>query len=809
MAKKSPFWSSGFDLDLLKGDLQPWLDASFGPVVGVSNDAIKTFLLGIGLDHSESNRIAGSLADLAPSNPVFAALYSALVVGRTLTSYTAPLVNAISQRRVWEVNKQVLPTQGEWGALRAWFWRSGDKTQYDLLRREMGFSDKWDAVLRESAKRRFSPEEAAELLRRGQFDEDQYKQSLIEGGIEDELVADRFRHLSDNKITPTEALELNRRGNISSARLDNILGTWGYSDTDADAIKSLTLPTIDVGTVASLLNRNAISSESARVALMRLGFDGQTADNLSDLAEQRIDSSSAIELVRRRKVTDGEGTNLLRRLGFSSSSITTILSLQERLPDLSENYARSRRGQISGSQVKRNLEQLGYRGKALDDLTALRHARPNLFEARQAWFRGVIDDNSFDELLTEQGFNEQDAETVKAISPLQATPSDLIRFLVREVFTPDIRERFELDAEYPEEATPEFKKLGIPEDLAHRYWQAHWDLPAIGQVFEMVHRKVIGPEDLDTYLKAADVMGFWRPHLKAIQFNLLPRRSLSQLIRNELVDVNFVQRVHEEHGWKPEDARKMTENAFINADFAARNRVATDVRGALIRGEIDEQEARRMLLDDGLGANRISFAITEALIDRELRPRQQERQANEEEEKSAREATKADIIRGLRAGIIDRETTDSMLQALTFTAETSDFIIETELLQQAIKDQEFIADQVKRLYEKHLLDDNQARVKLTAAGLAPPEANRTVELWNIERNTEDQLSTIRDRKPSRTNLADFLKSGIISSEDWLSGMENLGYTDDAISHFFDEVLVETGSVDQLELDLDPYFLEGE
>ena len=86
-------------------------------------------------------------------------------------------------------------------------------------------------------------------------------------------------------------------------------------------------------------------------------------------------------------------------------------------------------------------------------------------------------------------------------------------------------------------------------------------------------------------------------------------------------------------------------------------------------------------------------------------------------------------------------------------------------------------------------------------GITAPEAIKTVQLWAVERDTQDELDAIRDRQPTRTNLKDWLKDNIITTAEWLQGMEDLGYDDLSISRFFDEIIIETGGGEQLALDV--------
>src|SRR5439155_13478403 len=89
-------------------------------------------------------------------------------------------------------------------------------------------------------------------------------------------------------------------------------------------------------------------------------------------------------------------------------------------------------------------------------------------------------------------------------------PSDLIRFAVREGFTPAIVTLYRYNDDFPVEIIPWMQKQGFTGDVgiprppgidsqgrplppgnatwADLHWWAHWELPSPTQGYEMVHR---------------------------------------------------------------------------------------------------------------------------------------------------------------------------------------------------------------------------------------------------------------------------------------------------------------------------------
>ncbi|MEM2990153.1 MAG: hypothetical protein QXQ02_03110, partial [Halobacteria archaeon] len=146
------------------------------------------------------------------------------------------------------------------------------------------------------------------------------------------------------------------------------------------------------------------------------------------------------------------------------------------------------RGLLSYEQTLNLLKEQGY------DNTHARNmidARLNLLSPTDlivAWRRGIIDENTLNTYLSYHQLNDEQIEVLKLVSEYFPTPSDLIRFAVREVYTPEIAEQYGLYQDIPPEYINEAYKAGLPEEQAKRYWAAHWELPSMTEGFAMLHR---------------------------------------------------------------------------------------------------------------------------------------------------------------------------------------------------------------------------------------------------------------------------------------------------------------------------------
>jgi len=169
------------------------------------------------------------------------------------------------------------------------------------------------------------------------------------------------------------------------------------------------------------------------------------------------------------------------------------------------------------------------------------------------WRRGHITENAVDDHLKHLGLQELDVQLFKKVTEYFPLPGDLVRFAVREVYTPSVVSKFGLMADIPTKYLEEAEKAGLVEEQARNFWAAHWQLPGINQGYEMLQRGEINREELEALFVAADIMPFWREPLLNISYNpFLIRMEVKGFFKasdpdtefeNELSDMAFKTRV--------------------------------------------------------------------------------------------------------------------------------------------------------------------------------------------------------------------------------------------------------------------------
>ncbi|GAI80365.1 unnamed protein product, partial [marine sediment metagenome] len=137
--------------------------------------------------------------------------------------------------------------------------------------------------------------------------------------------------------------------------------------------------------------------------------------------------------------------------------------------------------------------------------------------------------------------------------------ADIITMAVREAFTPDIARRFGQYEDLPSEYVEAVQKKGLSKEWAERYWAAHWSLPSPQQGFEMLHRGVIGIDDLNMLMRALDIMPFWRDKLTQIAYRPLSRVDVRRMFALGVLDVSGVRKAYTDIGYNDYNANLMTQ----------------------------------------------------------------------------------------------------------------------------------------------------------------------------------------------------------------------------------------------------------
>jgi len=273
----------------------------------------------------------------------------------------------------------------------------------------------------------------------------------------------------------------------------------------------------------------------------------------------------------------------------------------------------SHTGKLDEKTIDTNYASLGYNNAYKNVLFNYYKPKLSVTELLEAEKRIENLDINIDEELKAHGFNDKEISVLRELSYTYPSPTDFIRFAVRDVFVEDKEVKSALEAEFPEGIVEYAEKAGMRKDVLMWYWKAHWELPSPTQVYEMLHRlnpdvlkvrgdayKDMGLEldkletTLDTvkyYLKQADYDKRWRERLMAISYSPLTRVDLRRIYELGLIgDEELLARLME-LGYTKKDAELMVEFYKMFRREEVRLWTKTEIRNLLYYGLVNESEA--------------------------------------------------------------------------------------------------------------------------------------------------------------------------------------------------------------------------
>ena len=294
------------------------------------------------------------------------------------------------------------------------------------------------------------------------------------------------------------------------------------------------------------------------------------------------------------------------------------------------------------------LEEMARNGIAYERLPHLRDlARSflSLAELIDLRNRGEIEHEAFEQGLMRLGFVDSDFPLIDVlrfpIPPIQ----DQIRFVVRDVYDPQIVEEGGLDKNIPEQFIENAALVGISEYWAKLYWMSHFMLPSLGQAFEMYQRGVIQDKNvLRNLMKAQDIAPNWMEPLIEIAYNPITRVDIRRLYQDGLFGIEIPEdldeltllvqqsdpiatkaavagmiKAYQNVGYTPDDARRLTlftaRRYSQQGETEARNLSRTTIIKFYKEGLLTKDQATDRLLLLGYNENDAAGFISLATLD--------------------------------------------------------------------------------------------------------------------------------------------------------------------------------------------------
>lgn len=482
-----------------------------------------------------------------------------------------------------------------------------------------------------------------------------------------------------------------------------------------------------------------------------------------------------------------------------------------------------RRGLVTPEQHRETLQRHGFSAGAQSVWEGM---LPSLLDASALVAlrrRELIESPAFIEGMARLGIEEAHAEALYRLTEYVPPAQDVVRFAVREVYTPDVAERYGAFEDFPEAAMPDFLKAGVSRDQALKYWAAHWELPSINLAFEALHRDAetgVTEEDVRLLLRAHDVLPFWRDRLIALASQPFTRVDIRRMHKLGILDRDQVVRAYRDIGYNAERAEAMTRftedlNAGEDEEAAKpwRASLRTRALGLYQDGILSQTELTDALSVVGHSQAEIDFYLAESdfIIEgeraRDLRTGlrnlyvqgfwtagrvvQRLAEAGYEqatidaligqwdlakelrevtaEEREQRDLTRADILGAVGDDLLAVDEAMQALQDLGYDEREADLLVKREQLKAVQADRKRIEATVRGSYLAGKIDTASARQALGVAEVPAVRIESLLRLWEAEVEANAPTLTLAQVQAA-------MRKKIITRQEAATRIDRLGYS---------------------------------
>jgi len=261
-------------------------------------------------------------------------------------------------------------------------------------------------------------------------------------------------------------------------------------------------------------------------------------------------------------------------------------------------------------KVRDAMHRAGYNDQDIDLMVLASYRLMSEEQLRLSFYRGDITKEQASAYMHQIGYTQSRIDIIMESWPLIPGVNDLIRFAVKEAFTPEIAEKFGQYEDFPAAVVPWAEKQGLSEDWIKKYWASHWDLPSPSMGYEMLHRGIINEDELKLLMRALDIMPYWRDKLMSISYNPYTRVDVRRMYNMGVLNEAEVLKAYQDIGYDPEHAAKMTEFTVKYQSAGKKDLTRANVETAYKEYFISREDAAGMLKTIGYDDTEVELYLS-------------------------------------------------------------------------------------------------------------------------------------------------------------------------------------------------------
>ena len=375
------------------------------------------------------------------------------------------------------------------------------------------------------------------------------------------------------------------------------------------------------------------------------------------------------------------------------------------------------RGTITQEQLEEVFDKLGFHDWQWPVMQELVEGRLDsgiaisLFRRFNDKYPDILDE------LRDQGWTEERIEQLKDATLFYPGPGDLVNWQAKEVFEPQMIEKYGLDAELGSVNRESFYKAGMDDEQITNFWRAHWQHASWSQVLEMLHRKLITEEDVRSWFRLVEIPPYWRQKMIDSSYDVYTRVDVRRMHKLGIIDDAGLIEAYMNVGYNAEKAENMAAFTIAyNADPEASEQTETDVVTA-----------------------------------------------------KERDLTKSEILKGYRDGLLEESEARYSLGLMGYSTEETDYYITRVEYDRETDETNAQLKYYHDAYIRGIMTHNEIVDRLGALNVEGTRQERLFAIWDLEKSS-------RVSKPTKAEILTFLRKEIITIEEGEAELLGLGYT---------------------------------
>jgi len=419
-------------------------------------------------------------------------------------------------------------------------------------------------------------------------------------------------YLQNTLITPEIAHNLMLRKKITPELWKSRMAAGGFSEIEGAFVYESMKPYPNLPDLITY-GRYHSDPESPKEFVWNL-FDISPADwDLWNwLSAQKPNTEQILSLFKRGTLLESDTRIELSKLGWMGTDRDHVLELAYSLPNAMLILQGLLMQEADTEKIRAGISKADIHPQYVDTYIDAVLTKPATGDIIQWQLREDPSLAGLDAELRKIGIHPKYWPVFKKLAYPIPPIQDIITMAVREAFSPEIASRFGQYEDLPAAFVEWAAKKGLSKEWAERYWAAHWGLPSPTQGFEMLHRGIIGKDDLELLMRALDIMPFWREKMIQMSYSPLTRIDVRRMYQLGVITEAEVFKSYQAIGYDEVNSRRMTEFTVKSIRQTLSRFSSNDVLRAYTNRFIDYGEAGNLLRQIGVKEGEINYVLQTA-----------------------------------------------------------------------------------------------------------------------------------------------------------------------------------------------------